>query len=448
MALLRFKVDFPTTGSYGAEAAVPVEVLDAEGALLANTVAVPYDEPASIRIADDQKVVYARARLPSGETQMKKIQLIGAPVVETSFFTNHTSPNEWLEWTRPVLRMSDLLSSNAEITNKERMWMRLWIWDHDHWSPRPLEFPRKVERATYATQFDLNVPHASCLLQIGSRRIPWRFISLPPGNIQVAIAANPSKDPGDHPLRIVIGRGKPSEEILLAFLENGQLSAASDVASAPRTAERLLAGKYDDPVSACIGAYFLLKTNNLQRLHYWPQNLYNDFRYIPDGAIIHAALLLRLDRTSAAEIVLREVFERGLPIFREGLNVMYDCLRMLEARESNRARAKPLRRVREYMVAEAGVGPYMSFLGRDPVKPDPIPVQGLPNTPRRQNIYATRGIHRTERAQGRFLTQKKNKRTPGVRVSGRDSGATAPSTLESPRRTELEDKSVFFIPDA
>ena len=52
-----------------------------------------------------------------------------------------------------------------------------------------------------------------------------------------------------------------------------------------RSAEALLQGKVANPVGAALGGYALLRLNELDRLHDWPDNLAAWFAWLPDGAV-------------------------------------------------------------------------------------------------------------------------------------------------------------------
>src|ERR1700694_619426 len=449
MTILKFTVNFPGRGYYGEEPAVPVEVLDADGAVLARTVAIPYDDQkATVDIPENNRVVYAVARLPSGEQQTRRVDIVGKVTEKVDFFTDYTSPNEWLYWSRPQLRINELSAATGSISDQERMLFRLWRWSNRVWQADKANFDH-VHRESYAAQFDLKVPDNPCVLQLGSHRVPWRFVALPPGDVQVAIAPNMSTDPRAHPVRVVVGRGMPQEEIFLAYLEKGNFTAAREIADAPRTAEKMLSGKYDNPVSACIGAYFLLRTNKTDFLHDWPRNLFNDFQWLADGAVIYAAQVLKKPKPQVdqADIALRAVFERGLPVFRVGMVMLNECLQLLQGSSFRSKEREPwLSRVERYLVAEAHDGAALSFLGRSPESPDPIPVTGLLDKPRRQNIFRDRDIQRTQDKSARRLSE-----------SAGNAGRT-PKTARRPRKPALTDglrtleamgepdPTVFYLP--
>jgi hypothetical protein len=115
---------------------------------------------------------------------------------------------------------------------------------------------------------------------------------------------------------------QPGAEIVLRYVDRG------DSASAAILAERLLQGKVSDPISAAVGAYALLRFGEIDRLHDWTENLFNWSQWLPDGAAILGEHLARLGEHEAALERLLAIGERGVPIFREGVSLTLDRLRV------------------------------------------------------------------------------------------------------------------------
>ena len=59
------------------------------------------------------------------------------------------------------------------------------------------------------------------------------------------------------------------------------------------SAEAMLRGKVANPIGAALGGYALLRLNELDRLHDWPDNLAQWFDWLPDGAVIAAETAAR-----------------------------------------------------------------------------------------------------------------------------------------------------------
>ena len=80
--------------------------------------------------------------------------------------------------------------------------------------------------------------------------------------------------------------------------------------------------KVANPVGAALGGYALLRLNELDRLHDWPDNLAEWFGWLPDGAVIAAETALRRGDDAKAQFYYRKALDRGVPLFSEGLSLI------------------------------------------------------------------------------------------------------------------------------
>jgi hypothetical protein len=376
---------------------VPVEILDVDGGTLARLTlrpqrltefAVPDGTPDPILI---------RATLPSGEQRVKRATFGTESTVELSVLDDYASPNEWLNWSRPLVRLGRLRHLHFNSTAIGDLWIGLWQKTDVGWAPTTLN-PQQHQTEPYATQFDLQLATGGYLLHVGGTKLAWRFVAIPGGGlVRILLSPNPSTDPRAEPVRITWSRLKPDEEALLAFLASDAIGQANTVATEPQVAERLLFGKYSDPISACVGAYFLVKTGQLSRLHDWPSNLYHDFQWLSDGALIFATQLLRAgspDIVSAAEAV-RTALARGLPIFADGLRLLHESVQLLAATPLGQEMSSVKDGIQRYVLAQAWSSYALSFYGSAPDKPTPDRIVGPPDSPRsailRRTVAKVRG---------------------------------------------------------
>ncbi|MEZ4303029.1 MAG: hypothetical protein R3B70_49350, partial [Polyangiaceae bacterium] len=114
-------------------------------------------------------------------------------------------------------------------------------------------------------------------------------------------------------------------EPILRYLGEGDTGAAGLLASLA-LAEHAFAGKFRDVVAACVGAYALLASNQLERMHDWSANLFFGFPHAADAATIHAEWLARHGRHAEAAAALLTLESRNLPWFRDGLLLALDRL--------------------------------------------------------------------------------------------------------------------------
>ena len=162
-----------------------------------------------------------------------------------------------------------------------------------------------------------------------------------------------SKDRAEH-YNISIMMGNAVAQTLLSLMTRGDMISARTLFNAV-DAENLLLEKKKDPIAAAVGGYYLLKTGELEYMHNWANNLANWFEWLPDGCIIHAwqMILNRENQRSEIKERLLEAVERGIPVFTEGLRLLYDGLTMLsyDYERNNRDVEKALSKVKQYMTA-------------------------------------------------------------------------------------------------
>ncbi len=113
-------------------------------------------------------------------------------------------------------------------------------------------------------------------------------------------------------------------QVISEYLENNAVEQALELME---DAEDLLREKYSNPIAAALGGYALLRLGNLSYLHNWPNNLANDFAWLPDGAVIAGELAARKGQHVKAAKYLLKATERGLPLFQEGLGLLMGRIR-------------------------------------------------------------------------------------------------------------------------
>lgn len=442
---------------------IPLEVIDTDGAVLTRTTASMGKEQVVELPTGTTGTVFVRTRLPSGERQTSRVDLDHRDNAPIEMFQKYASPNEWLAWSRPQIQLGKLTTLTVALQNFGNVWARLWQHAAGAWMTIPM-VPKRLEQETYAAQFEVELNKAGYLLQIGGDTLPWRFVALPGGGtVRILMTPNTSDDPRADPLRVAISRFNPTEEMLLTYLLHDRIQDAETLASAPRLAEQLLYGKYDNPVSACIGAYFMLRTSKLRRRIDWARNLYRDFEWLPDGAIIYANELFHDEKPNVLEIdrILDDAVGRGVPIFREGIRLLNNACQIMASGENQTLHSEARRkRVERLLVAEAWMGPYSGFYGRRPDAPVPVRYVGLPGSRKRIDPYDGRLLRTAlkkdmEDGQGgdQDGLRADNAASQGRQISieaidARLGLSRAGSTGKGVRRaakSDREDENVFFV---
>ena len=134
----------------------------------------------------------------------------------------------------------------------------------------------------------------------------------------------------------------------LGYIRNGALHEAARLIDYS-TAEGLLFNKISSPLAATIGGYLLLA--GLDRAAYksrsaewkdWVDNLCGWFEWLPDGAVLKSAKYFVLGDNDRDEALtaLMSAFERGLPFFSFGLNLMVEGMRRFANEGEERAKQR------------------------------------------------------------------------------------------------------------
>jgi hypothetical protein len=184
---------------------------------------------------------------------------------------------------------------------------------------------------------------------------------------------------GFYPISVLVNTGNAPAEMLLGYLRTGDFGAARRVGEGiVDRAEEMV--KLGDPSSAAIAGYYLLIAGELKRLHYWTRNLADWFPWIADGSVIHAWHLMRQDKPNLeqAREHLLQAEQRGLPIFTQGLRLLFDGLDFFSEKSPCDAvviRARD--RLQRYARAANWRALTTSFYGGNPSEPDlPIGFRG------------------------------------------------------------------------
>lgn len=300
----------------GSALALPVEIYSPKGSLIGSgAVSSRFDKvfefPLQEKGREGQPLerVYVFAKLPGGAT-IQEVAELDVDGGEAVLNLAKSSPYEWLEWVTPFRSLHHLSSEQPHEPDRPsvrtsrrigKVWATLWAFQNQRWEARDVRFEsRRGDRGI--RQLTIDVPHHPHLLQLGGEELAWRLISLPPGE-QVNIALTPSRqEAGGDALDITVGRQFPENELVMSYLSRGNLPEASRLAELMRVADRMLYGKFSDPISAVAGGYILLKTNQLERREHWLRNLEHHFPYIADVKILKAALAREQDGVSEEDI--------------------------------------------------------------------------------------------------------------------------------------------------
>jgi hypothetical protein len=169
-------------------------------------------------------------------------------------------------------------------------------------------------------------------------------------------------------------------DTLLAYAERSRFAEAAEVMRAAELSEELLLHKRRHPVAAAVGALWLLRLGELERLHDWTRNLCNWFPLLPDGLVIRAEHLSRMGQREEALELLLGLPSRGLPVLADSFS--YAEQRLAEAvAEADRQEAPGsaaaralLRRLRKYVPFVDFQRSFLTFTGANPGAPGQEPL--------------------------------------------------------------------------
>lgn len=373
--------------------ALPVKALDADGSVLAEG-ATSADKPVVLALPDGIDLAFVRLTWPSGRAETQRVSFDGETQAAVTFSDSRIAPNEWSAWAIPKLNPRTplaLAGHDIDLTLErfDKVWLRLWKFNGGAWTREALQ-PEATFRNDAAWQLDLVLSPAAWLLQVGGSNVVWRFVALPGGGpARVLITPSDSTDPRSDTLKVIVTSFRSDAETLLEFLARDSMRAAGALAGSEALAKQLFAEKFNDPVSAVAGAYYLLRASagELAPIR-WYENLSAAFGWLPDTAVIHCVRLLRegnVESATRAEELFRRCVDSGWPVYSEGVVLLQEAAGALRGRDGARGQAL-IHRVQELGAAKAWAGAAASFYGRDPSTPSILQWVGMPGAPRRKRL--------------------------------------------------------------
>ncbi|MBW1799849.1 MAG: hypothetical protein JRJ85_03885 [Deltaproteobacteria bacterium] len=170
---------------------------------------------------------------------------------------------------------------------------------------------------------------------------PW---TNPEAQAEVELLVRKNTVPGTLDYSMTIA--DPMINTVLGYINTGAVYKAVGLVD-QEYAQRMLFEKISCPFAAAVGGYLLVL--GLDRKGYrsasdqwkhWVENLDHWFDWLPDGAILHAALHFMLGETNRDDAydALMRAYERGLPFFTFGLKLMTDGMRYFSNEGDDRAR--------------------------------------------------------------------------------------------------------------
>lgn len=427
-------------------ATLPVKALDADGAILADG-AASVARPAILSLPDKTQTVFVRLTWPSGRAETQRVTFDEAAFSSVTFSDERISANEWSAWAVPKLnRKTPLVKSGSnvdlQLNRFKRAWLRLWKFSGNRWGLEKLK-PDATFRNDAVWQLDLSLDQSPWLLQIGGSSVTWRFVSLPGGGpVRVLITPKDSTDPRADALKVIVTSFRTDAETLLEFLARDAMRSVETLASSTELATRLFAEKFTDPISALAGAYYLLRVDDRANIPArWFENLSQEFRWLPDTALVHCIHVLRAGGDAQAprydaRALFAESLGRGWPVYGEGVALLQEASALLRRRDSPEKERLSFDRVRALGASKAWAGAAASFYGRIPDAPSAVQWVGMPSAPRRWRL------HPTLRSSSPGITQSVERIALAL-----ETAAESPTRLVRRATRSLRDEHEFLLGD-
>lgn len=375
---------------------LPIKVVDAEGILLAETVAAS-NRRTDLALPDHYNRVFVRLVWPSGRTETQAVNLSEQHTTDVTFSESPVVQNGWVSWAIPRLNPRSQLvggdrPNKTNIGQHDKVWLRLWRFESSDWNSTAI-VASNSRRSDAARQIDLLLGRSPHMLQIGGSSVPWRLVSLPPaGRCRVLITPNESEGPRSDALKVVITGFRSDAETLLEFLVRDSIRDATTMAESTSIATELISEKFRDPLAAVAGGYYLLRLERWEEIPLsWWENLTNHFAWIPDTSILHCVRLLRAglqspDAERRALSLFKLSLDRGWPVYEEGLHLLLEAGSLLRKIAAAKDDVRYFARVDTLAMAKSWAGSALSFYGPEPEKPSAIQWVGTPRARRRHRL--------------------------------------------------------------
>ena len=324
-----------------------------------------------------------RLNFSSGSQMENVVELGVGKTTNILFDIDELDPKQVVDWRYLVKSNGASDIQSTEFRNYQKpMFLqnisgRRWQWDGGGWHAFDIDTIQNQLISMDGTHYQL---YTSGMLEMLELRAPDRdsiFVCLPPEHtLDILITAGEGPVSDVAYLDVCVTTTNYKAQSLLSLISAGDINKARTLITV-NEAEQLLFQKMVDPASAAIGGYYLLKTGELERMHDWAKNLANRFEWFPDGLVLYAWQLIQ-DKNQTEGIsnntikkLLLEVVRRGVPVYTEGLRLLYEGINMMAYEEdhSDPEVSVACTLVRQYMDAADMGKDTTTFTGIAPNKP-------------------------------------------------------------------------------
>ncbi|MEU4237727.1 DUF4407 domain-containing protein [Actinoplanes sp. NPDC026619] len=323
--------------------------------------------------------IYAvQARLPSGVALHRTFQVGDEPVTDAALDLRPATiggPSEravaLIEPTRNIAR-SDL--STEELAGG---FLRLWQETPDgEWRISPFApVERWHAREAVRWRLELDQDHRFAV-QVGADTLASRFVVVPPqANLDITVSAR-----GDEIATAVTG--VELADGIMACLRRGAVEDAGHIC------DDLVDARSAEPAVAVAAGYYLLRVYRLDDLRPWVADFADANPWLPDSAVIDGWLQIQSARLGLVPRQRAMLYARsrfydsiiwGVPVYAEGLRLMAEGLRILEAELPGDDLTRLRRHVTAFTGVADGAAQTTTYLGGHPAVPDRVPWHRSPD---------------------------------------------------------------------
>jgi hypothetical protein len=389
-------------GSMGAPTSVMVEVRGPDRRLVDRRMLQVNAPPVPMRLSGPGPHA-VRATLGSGSVLYEDVDYDGVTAPPpVRFLLYDQSPHESLQRAAIVHRLGDVRVGHLASPRYLSAWVQLWRRNTTGWSPaEPRLDLAGCSWDDDAVRLTLNLGRHQYVLQAGAPGVAPLLTALP-GMGATEVVIRPIAEPDRHPMEVAVTPASAVAATLLGYFGGGAVTAVDAMIATNPLLERLVEGqdlydagparhpspaslaesvlrrKVNDPNTAALGGYHLLRTGELRRLHSWPANLADWMNWMSDGPVIRGWQLLRGATARPGETPRQRFLQaagRGLPIFSDGLRLLIDGLKVVgRGRHDDSEVAAAITRMGDYAAVTDWSHTILTFAGDDPGSPTPRPI--------------------------------------------------------------------------
>ena len=327
-----------------------------------------------------------RAYMPSGATISQEASVVKGRenLVKLEFSESYHGWQHYIE-----IENADQ-DKSTKVSDFLATWQKLWSYNGEFWKvlPWPSQWKTPVNQRVVKYNLNLKVNQQRLhFLQIGGEQLPWRLTALPPhSELQVLVYPSEGRIDFDDDLAVAVASHDLQAETLLGYLISGRLNAAKIIADKLLAEQSLL---FENPIKAVILGYYLLRIEDGNRYQKLLKQLVNQVDWLPDLPVILAWKLLRASKPEVDSIrqYLLEAVKRGIPIYSQGLQILFDGLRLikqdaiakeLQDKEIEKEIEAAVKLIQQYTNVTDWSQSLTTFYGDSPQKPSSSLIKGTP----------------------------------------------------------------------